>query len=187
MKIFAETDRIILREIVETDAPAFFEMDADPEVHTFLGSTPLESIDQAITAIQHIRAQYVALGIGRWAIVDKETNEFVGWGGLKFRQDTVNGHTDFYDVGYRLRKKFWGMGYATESAIASIRYAFETLTLDAVFALANVDNISSRKALLKSGLKITTELTHEGIACHWFEISRADYELTMHRSQSKQH
>jgi len=176
MKIFAETDRIILREIVEADAPAFFEMDADPEVHTFLGSAPLQHIDQALAAIRHIRAQYVSHGIGRWAIVDKETREFVGWGGLKFRQDTVNGHTDFYDVGYRLLKRFWGMGFATESASASIGYAFETLKLDAVFALANVDNIASRKALLKSGLKITAELTHEGIACHWFEISRADYK-----------
>lgn len=175
MKVFAETERIILREIVEADAPAFFEMDSDPEIHTYLGSTPLKSIDQAIDAIKFVRQQYIDHGIGRWAIIDKQSGLFVGWGGLKFRQELVNGYTDYYDVGYRLLKRFWGKGYATESAKASIAYAFAELKLDAVYSMANVDNAASRNALLKSGLKITGELTYDGIPCNWFEICQADY------------
>ena len=175
MKIFAETERIILRELVESDAQAFYEMDSDPEVHRYLGSTPMRQLARAIETIQYVRQQYIDFGIGRWAIIDKQTNEFVGWGGMKFRQDLVNGHVNFYDVGYRLLRKFWGMGYATESAKASIAYAFEKMNLDTVYAMANVDNAASIKALLKSGFKITNELIHEGIPCYWFEITRVGH------------
>ncbi|TKC05898.1 GNAT family N-acetyltransferase [Pedobacter frigoris] len=175
MKVFAETDRIILREIVMEDAPAMFEMDSDPEVHRYLGKNPVKTITQVEDYISFIRKQYIDYGIGRWAIVDKATSEFVGWGGLKYRTDTVIGHTGFYEVGYRLLRKFWGRGYATESARASVKYAFEELNLDAVYAMASVENAASRNALLKTGLKITAQLDHEGIPCDWFEITKGDW------------
>ncbi|MES2454861.1 MAG: GNAT family N-acetyltransferase [Bacteroidota bacterium] len=175
MKIYVETDRIILREIVAEDAAALFEMDADPEVHRYLGKQPLRTIAQVQDYILFVRQQYIDFGIGRWAIVDKASNELVGWGGLKFRTDCVNGISNFHDVGYRLLRRFWGMGYATESARASLKYAFEVMGLEAVYALANVGNMASRNALLKSGLKITARLTHEGLECDWFEISKTDY------------
>ncbi|WP_316788964.1 GNAT family N-acetyltransferase [Pedobacter frigoris] len=175
MKVFAETDRIILREIVMGDAPAMFEMDSDPEVHRYLGNNPVKTISEIEDAILFIRKQYTDFGIGRWAIVDKATGEFLGWGGLKYRTDTVIGHTGFYDVGYRLLRKFWGMGYATESAKASVKYAFEKLKLDSVYAMADVENAASRNALLKTGLKITAQLDHEGTPCDWFELSRAEW------------
>lgn len=176
MKIYMETERIILREIVLDDAAAMFEMDADPEVHTYLGKSPIQTIDQAISNIQYIRQQYLDYGIGRWAIEDKATKQFVGWGGLKFRPDEVNGHTNFYEVGYRLLRRSWGQGLATESAKASLKYAFEELHLDGVYALADVENGASRNALLKSGLKIAGQFEYQGIQCHWFEIRQADWK-----------
>lgn len=172
MKIFAETERIILREIVLEDAASMFEMDADPEVHKYLGNSPVKTIAESTDQIKFIRQQYMDFGIGRWAIVDKETSEFVGWTGLKYRIDVVNGHTGFYDVGYRLLRKNWGNGYATESAKASLKYAFEVLKLPIVYAMANIENAGSRNVLLKSGLHITAQLDHEGITCDWFELSK---------------
>jgi ribosomal-protein-alanine N-acetyltransferase len=175
MKIYAETDRIILREIVPEDAEAMFEMDSDPEVQRYLHKIPIETIDEAIDSIKFIRQQYIDYGIGRWAIVDKKTNQFVGWGGLKFRTDEVNGHTNFHDVGYRLLKKFWGQGFATESAKTTLKYAFEKLNLDAVYALADVENKASIHALLKSGLRITARIKHDGVWCEWFEITAGEW------------
>lgn len=175
-KIFAETDRIILREILPEDVEAMFELDSDPEVHRYLGNKPIHTIEQAAAQIEFIRQQYVDFGIGRWAIVDKESNEFVGWGGMKFRTDTVNQHTNYYDVGYRLLRRFWGRGYATESAKASVKYAFEVLNLPAVYAMAECGNSGSRNALLKTGLKITAQLEDDGVLCDWFEISKQDWQ-----------
>ncbi|MHA4895786.1 GNAT family N-acetyltransferase [Pedobacter sp. PWIIR3] len=176
MKVFVETDRILMRELVREDVDAFFEMDADPEVHTYLAKSPITSKQEALDMIDFIRQQYLDFGIGRWAIVDKDTTEFVGWGGMKYRTDTTNGHTGYYEVGYRLLRKQWGKGYATESAKASLRYAFEVLNLDKVYAMAHVDNAASRNALQKSGLKITNQFEYEGILCDWFEISKQDWE-----------
>jgi ribosomal-protein-alanine N-acetyltransferase len=168
--VFAETNRIFHRKITLEDAPAMFELDADPEVHTYLGKSPIQTIAQAIAQIQFIRQQYIDYGIGRWAIVDKRTGGFVGWGGLKFRTDEVNGCINFYEVGYRLLKRFWGQGFATESTKATLKYAAEEMKLNTVYAMANVENKASKHALLKSGFTITNQLIHEGIACDWFEI-----------------
>lgn len=172
MKNFVETDRIILREIVLADAEAMFEMDSDPEVLTYLGKSPIETIDQAIESIKFIRQQYLDFGIGRWAIEVKETKQFAGWSGLKFRPDELNGHSDFYEVGYRLLKRFWGKGLATESAKASVKYAFEKLNLDSVYATAEVGNGASRNALLKTGFNITGQCEINGNLCDWFEIKK---------------
>ncbi|MBC8986742.1 GNAT family N-acetyltransferase [Pedobacter sp. N36a] len=78
MKIFVETDRIILREIILADAPLMFKMDSDPEVHKYLGNKPFKNISESEDNIRFIRDQYVSNGIGRWAVIDKENNEFVG-------------------------------------------------------------------------------------------------------------
>lgn len=169
-RIFAETDRILLREITLEDAPAMFEMDADPEVHTYLGKSPIQNMDQTVRQIQYIRQQYIDYGIGRWAIVDKRSGEFVGWGGLKFRPDDVNGCINFYEVGYRLLRRFWGQGFATESTKATLKYASEEMKLNTVYAMANVENSASKNVLLKSGFTITGQLSHEGITCDWFEL-----------------
>ena len=82
MQIFIETDRLILREITADDAPAMFDLDSDPEVHRYLGNHPVLHIREIETIITHIRRQYAENGIGRWAVVDKETGEFAGWSGL---------------------------------------------------------------------------------------------------------
>ena len=175
MKIFAETDRIILRELSLEDAPLMFKMDSDPEVHKYLGNKPFQHISESEDNIRFIRDQYVENGIGRWAVVDKESKEFVGWGGLKFITTAINDRNHFYEVGYRFLKEHWGKGYATESAKASLKYAFEEMNLEIVYAMAHGENAGSRHALQKSGLKITGHFDHEGIKCDWFEISKADW------------
>ena len=83
MKIFIETERLILREIMPIDEDAMWEMDSDPMVHQYLGNKPVTHIDQIREAMQYIRQQYLDNGIGRWAMVDKNTNNFLGWTGLK--------------------------------------------------------------------------------------------------------
>lgn len=175
MKVFAETDRIILREITLEDIPMMYKMDSDPEVHKYLGNKPFTDISESEENVRFIRQQYINNGIGRWAVVDKESGEFVGWGGLKFITSPIANRNHFYEVGYRFLKAHWGKGYATESAKASLKYAFEELNLENVYAMAHGENAGSRHALQKSGLKITGHFDYEGIKCDWFEISKEDW------------
>lgn len=83
MKIYTETERLLLREILPTDVDAMFAMDSDSEVHKYLGNNPVKDKEQIRGVIEFIRGQYVEFGIGRRAIVDKKTNQFMGWAGLK--------------------------------------------------------------------------------------------------------
>ena len=152
MKVHIETERLLIRDLEEYDAKGIFQLDSDPDVHEFLGKNPINTIDEAKQVIDFIRNQYVNNGIGRWAIIDKKTDDFIGWTGLKYEQG-LRVDFSYYDLGYRLRKKYWGKGIATESAIQSLKYGFEKLDLKEIGAAADVDHLVSNKILKKIGLK----------------------------------
>jgi RimJ/RimL family protein N-acetyltransferase len=176
MKIFTETERLILRELLPTDVDGMYELDSDPEVHKYLGDKPVTGKDQAREVISIIRQQYIDNGIGRWAIIDKQTGNFVGWSGLKLMTTETNGHINYYDLGYRLIKKYWGKGLATETAFASLEYAFDKLNADAVYGMADVENMGSNKILRKAGLSFIETFDFEGTMHNWYKISRHEFE-----------
>ena len=94
-----ETERLILREILPSDADAMFELDSDPEVHRYLGNDPVKSRKRIFEIIDFIRGQYHAFGIGRWAVVLKENNKFIGWAGLKYVNEPMDALPCYYDLG----------------------------------------------------------------------------------------
>ena len=170
MTIFAETERFILRELLLSDDTGIFELDSNNDVHRYLGKKPIKNIEEARNVIDFIRQQYVDNGIGRWAIIEKTTNDFVGWTGLKFVRDNINNHSDFYDLGYRLIPKFWGQGIATETAKASVDYGFNKLNLNRIYGMADLDNKASINVLEKAGLKFIDTFNYEGTQCAWLSI-----------------
>lgn len=172
MKIFAETERFILREILLSDVDGFFELDSDPDVHKYLGNNPIKSKSQAIDTINFIRAQYSSNGIGRWAIIDKKTNKFIGWTGFKLITKETNLHKNYFDLGYRLIKKYWGQGIATETALASLEYAFNKLNKKEVYAIADCENNGSNKILNKIGFTFIETFDLDGIKHNWYKIDR---------------
>ncbi|MBC6112383.1 GNAT family N-acetyltransferase [Pedobacter fastidiosus] len=179
MKIFAETERLILRELLPIDAEGMFELDSDPDVHLYLGNNPIKSIEQSKSDIEFIREQYKRLGIGRWAVIEKETGDFVGWSGLKLITKLTNNHVNYYDLGYRFIKRFWGKGYATETAQASIDYGFNELNLDYIIGIADVDNLGSIHVLEKVGLKKIELFDYTGKLHHWMRIEKQTSQIQL--------
>lgn len=171
MSFIIETQRLILRELQETDLEGMFSLDSDPEVHRFLGNKPITKESQAQEIIQSVRQQYKDNGIGRWAMIEKSSGDFIGWSGLKYITDTMNGHQFFYDLGYRLRRPYWGRGYAKESAQATLNYAFSKLQLAEVFAAASCDNLASNKVLESIGMIKVDTFYYDDILCNWYHIS----------------
>ncbi len=177
MKIFAETERFILREILQSDLDGMFELDSDPEVHKHLGNKTISDKNQIAQVINFVRQQYIDHGIGRWAIIDKRTNAFMGWTGLKFVTEVTNGHKNYYDLGYRLIRKYWGLGIATETALISLNYAFNTLKIDEVYAAASCENLASNKILQKVGMNFIETFYYEDINCNWYKIDKNKYDI----------
>lgn len=181
MKIFTETDRLILREIVPEDANAMFEMDSDPEVHTYLGGNQVTSMDQINEAIQFIRKQYIDVGIGRWAVIEKKSQSFIGWSGLKLVPYPINQHTNFYDLGYRFIRRYWGLGYATEAANASLHFGFEKMNLSDIYAMTEAGNVSSANVLNKVGMRSIGTFDYEQKTHFWYHQTSAEWLARMNQ------
>lgn len=175
MKIFYETDRWILREIVETDIDGLFELDADPEVLKYLGNKTVSSKDQVAEMIQYIRQQYQENGIGRWAIEDKNDGQFIGWAGLKLVKEQIGDKINYYDIGYRMLKRYWGKGIATEVGHASLKYGFEQMKLEEIYASVHQENLASSTVLKKLGLQYDGDFFWDGAAHQWFKIHQTHW------------
>ena len=176
MRIVVETERLILRELEFTDEDDLFEMDSDPEVHLFIENNPVKSIDEITKVIEMLKKQYKENGIARWAVVDKLTNECVGWSGLKYFNQPLNKHNNFYELGYRFKKKHWGKGFATESSIAILDYGFANLNVDKIFAITDPKNANSKKVLSKLGFEFQETFDYEGDPTDWFELKKTNWE-----------
>jgi ribosomal-protein-alanine N-acetyltransferase len=170
MNLILETDRLILREIKPSDAEAFFAMDSNPKIHRYLWNKPVQKIEEINEIIESVRKQYVDNGIGRFAMISKDTNEFIGWAGLKYNTEMVNNKVNFYDIGYRLDEKFWGKGYASDATFAWLNYAFETMKIKTLEAAAHSDNVASNRILQKIGMQMTETYLEDGVSWNWYQL-----------------
>jgi len=176
MKPIIETARLHIRELLPTDIEGMFDLDSNPEVHQYLGNHPVQTKDEIVGVIGFIRQQYIDYGIGRWAMVDKATNEFIGWTGFKYVTETTNNHVNYYDLGYRLREKYWGKGLATEAGMACLDYGFNQLGYQEVFATADCNNEGSNHILRKLGFKCVETFDWDGIPHFWYRLNQETFE-----------
>lgn len=99
----------------------------------------------------------------------------MGWSGLKCVTERSNNHQDYYDLGYRRIPKFWGKGIATETAVASLAFAFYQLKADSVYAVASGANAGSNQVLRKAGMQFVETFYYEDILCNGYKPERAEY------------
>ena len=164
-----------MRDLVPEDAQGMFELDSDPKVHAYLGNRPIKTLSQAFDNINFIRQQYVEYGIGRWAVIEKQHGKFVGWSGFKLITDVINERTQYYDLGYRFISKYWGKGFATESAKASLEYGFEYLGQKEICAMADVGHEASNAILQKIGMRKLNVFDFDHVAHNFYEIKLVDW------------
>ena len=167
MKIIAETPRLVLRTFTIDDAKMFYDLCKDPEVVKYVGEAPLQSVEQAQKILNEkiLKDQYEKFGYGRWAIHLKKNGIFIGWCGLKNENGEI-------DLGYRLKKRFWGKGFITEAAEAVLRYGFETLDLEKIHASAMQENIASIAVMKKIGREFIDNRPFDAQEGVYYEITR---------------
>lgn len=164
-----ETTRLNLRQFELGEEQLLFDLNKDWEVVKYTGNKPMKDVVEAREVLQeHILPQYEA-GIGRWAVMLKSNNEFLGWCGLKKQNGQI-------DLGYRFFMKHWGQGYATESAKAVLAYAFKNLFLDEVIAHAAIANTSSLNVLEKIGMHRVGEGVEDDIPVYGYRITKEEFE-----------
>lgn len=152
--IILQTTRLTLRRFTgsDEDAALILSINSQPEVLKYLHEPLLQNLAHAKKILQEVILPQYQHNLGRWAVHLNNTNEFIGWCGLKYRPNR-----DETDLGYRFLPLHWGQGYATEAAKACLQYAFHTLKLQKVTACAHVENLASLAVLQKTGMQYTGE------------------------------
>lgn len=136
----------MLRQWRDDDLEAFAEMNADPEVMRHMPA--VLSREESAATLQRVRAGIAERGWGLWAVdVD---GELAGWTGLNQPTWTAP-FTPCVEIGWRLRRKFWGRGLATAAARQAERYAWETLQLGELVSFTVPANERSWRVMERLG------------------------------------
>lgn len=169
-----ETDRLILREWRADDFEAFAEIYANAEVSRYLpGGEPMSRIEAWRFLAATIGA-WTLRGYGTWAVQRRSDGAMMGRIGL-LRPDAWPG----LEVGWTLGRPYWGMGYATEAAEVSLRYAFLTQPDERVVSTIHPENQGSQAVARKigesKGPRMDIDVGGSTYTCDVWAITRAEW------------
>ncbi len=130
------------------------ELDSDPEVMRYLTGRACSPEEVKQAHGRRLAAAAEVSGLGFWAGFTDD--DFVGWWILQPPngpdQPRLAGEAD---LGYRILRRHWRRGYASEGARELIRYGFEEMSLDRIFAQTMAVNAASRATMAAVGLTFT--------------------------------
>jgi RimJ/RimL family protein N-acetyltransferase len=128
-----------------------------------------QSKEQVSRFVRHWEEQ----GFGLWAVEHKASGVFIGFIGFLHQHDWPIGEHKT-EVGWRLDPAYWGRSFATEGAVASVRYGFEELGLERIISIINPENLASRRVAEKAGLTLRGEVRFRGYDVVWYTIDRRE-------------
>jgi ribosomal-protein-alanine N-acetyltransferase len=146
--VILETERLALAELTEADAPFILELLLSPGFKENIGDRGVHDLEGARGYVERARAGYVTNGFGLWRCDVKATGEAAGICGLVKRDGL-----DHPDVGYAFLERFWGRGYASEAAAASLAYGRDVVGLSTIVAITTPKNAPSIAVLKKIGMR----------------------------------
>jgi RimJ/RimL family protein N-acetyltransferase len=145
-----DTPRLRLRQWRAADRAPFAALNADPAVmEFFLSPLSRESSDASIDAWQ---SQLDSRGWSNWALELKASGELLGFTGLSIPRRVLP-FSPCVEVGWRLARKHWGQGYATEAARAALEVGFARLDLREIVSFTTVGNVRSRAVMERIGMR----------------------------------
>ena len=160
-----ETPRLILREMRPDDAKALLKVFSDPRVmESFPGTTPFEPKRMETWVGRNLTHQKEH-GYGLFSVIHEADGVLIGDCGLE--------HMDIgVELGYDLRREYWGKGLATEAATAVRDFGFTTLGLDRLVSLIRVGNDRSRRVAEKIGMSLVEQIERNGATYWLYRIER---------------
>ena len=174
--------RLYLRPASLADAREFLQLDQDPEVMHYVGGVSTGSDLTATTArLAKLISGYARQsGLGLWACCLRADDQFIGWFMLKActisflaEDGACLEPTEHIELGYRLARRFWGHGYATEMARQVVAHGLEQLALDEILAVTIPENQASVRVLEKAGLGYRGRGTYHGTNVVIYTVTNA--------------
>ena len=167
-----ETERLLLREYTLDDFDALYEIMSDPETMAHYPAP----YDEARTRrwIEWNLENYAKYGFGLWAVVLKETGEFIGDCGLTLQN--IDGEM-LPEIGYHIHKKYWRRGFAKEAARAVRDWVFTNTEYDVVYSYMKYTNEGSWRTAMANGMKKVKEYPDpKNTISYAFAITRNEWK-----------
>lgn len=136
----------------------------------YIPKSNLDPLERARRRLASFTEHWQQEGFGLWAIILRPGGELIGQGGLNRIRETGE-----VEVDYILAKAYWGQGYATEVARASLWYGFEQIGLPQIIGLVVPENLASKHILEKIGMTFAKETYLWGLALYCYAIQRDAY------------
>lgn len=147
-----ETKRLLLREYQMDDFNDLYEILSDPETMKHYPKPYDEK--GTIRWLEWSINNYKQYGFGLWAIVLKETGEFIGDCGITLQK--IDNEL-LPEIGYHINKKHWKKGYAKEAGIAVRDWGFNNTNYECLYSYMNTTNIASFSTAASLGMKRVKE------------------------------
>lgn len=154
-RIISETERLIIREMRQSDLDALCRIMCDEDVMRAAYECAF-SVEEVQSWLNRHLKRYEDYGFGLWAVVLKETNEMIGQCGLTWQTWKDK---EILEIGYLFQKAYWHKGYATEAAIACKEYAFTVLNASSVYSTIRDTHRASQNVAVRNGMKIIDKFT----------------------------
>ncbi len=146
------TERLLLRRWRSSDREPFARMNADADVMHYFPSTL--SRDESDAFVDRIEVTLGERGFGLWAVEVPGETSFIGYVGVSV--PSFDAHfMPAVEIGWRLDRRQWGRGYATEAARAALAVGFESVGLDEIVSFTVPANLRSLRVMERLGM------THE--------------------------
>jgi RimJ/RimL family protein N-acetyltransferase len=136
-----ETNRLKLRNFTASDAQGFLEYSANPRVNCFL-EEKVSTLEEATLEVLKKASEDAHI-----AVCLKDRDDIIG------ELFCLKQEPDTYSIGWNFNAKFEGMGYATESAEALLKYLFVQQEARRLYAYVEDDNFRSQKLCEKLGMR----------------------------------
>jgi len=164
-----ETARLRLRMFRLEDLDNLAALFADPDVMRYVADGKPVGREETDKALRSVIDHWRRRGFGRWAVEEKGTGQFVGFGGLRSLLGTP-------EVVYHFARAHWGKGFATELARASLRFGFEERRFDRIVAVAKPGNAASIHVMEKLGMHYEKHAIYYGIDVVQYGITSGEFK-----------
>jgi RimJ/RimL family protein N-acetyltransferase len=166
------TDRLLLRQLGQEDLEAYAEMCADPEVMRYIADGAPLTRELAWRNMATMLGHWQLRGYGVWAAVERTTGTLVGRIGC-WNPEGWPG----FEIGWMLRRAYWGQGYATEGARAALQFAFEELNQPQIISLIHPLNAASMGVAQRLGERLSGTVEVFGKPASVYRLTREDWHV----------
>jgi RimJ/RimL family protein N-acetyltransferase len=155
------TDRLVMRRWRQEDREPFAVLNGDPETLLFFPATLTGAESDAL--VDRIESGFEERGYGLWALEVARTGEFIGFTGLAPMPEDIPGGPEGTEIGWRLARNAWHLGYATEAARAALGVAFDGVGLPEIWSYTAVLNAPSQSVMRRIGMTEALRFQHPRI------------------------